>query len=171
MLDMPRQILILALLAAILTACRQANFDSYITKIKELKRPLIPNDLSVPLNNNLADDSLFFGKGFQSLGIISKEKDFYSILLKHKTGLFISTIDFKGNVLDKVELIINNGDLNDSISILSTYELLTNNSLFRTDTIHCNEYDFEGNQYRVAKASSDTIKYSGGKIIFNNSIK
>ena len=122
-------------------------------------------DLAFHIESNRDCDSVFFGKDFSSIGIIYKDKELYSVLLESNSKIFLTTLDLNGHTIDKIELVQNNGVINDSLSIWSTYQLQKDNSFCRIDTIECTEYDPEGNQYLVSKARVDTIKYIGGKII------
>ncbi len=154
-----------------LASCRQntCDFNSYIKTIKTVDRPFTFNsaaDLDVHADNNRDCDSIFFGKGFRSIGIIDIDKEFYSILLEFNNKIFLATVDKNGHIIDQIELEQNDGVINDSLSIWSTYQLEKGLAFYRTDTIECPGYDNEGNQYLVKKAGTDSIQYLNGKITF-----
>ncbi|MBK8369696.1 MAG: hypothetical protein IPL10_20615 [Bacteroidetes bacterium] len=67
--------------------------------------------------------------------------------------------------MDKIELVRNNGVVNDSTSILSTYILQKDNSFCRVDTMEFKGFEPDKNQYSVMLVRIDTVKYVGGKIV------
>ena len=153
-----------------LASCRQnqCDFNSYIQTIKIIDKPFTfksVTDLDVHAETNRNCDSIFFGKNFRSIGIIHKDKELYSVLLESNNKIFLATLDQNGHIMDKIELVQNNGIINDSLSKWSTYQLEKDNSFCRIDTIEKTEYDAEGNQYLVRIARTDSVKYLGGKII------
>ena len=167
---MTLRIYTILILVLTLASCRQnkCDFNSYIQTINFIDKPYTFKsmaDLGFHIASSRDCDSVFFGKDYSSIGIIYKYKELYSVLLESNGKIFLTTLDLNGHTIDKMELVQNNGFINDSLSVWSTYQLQKDNSFCRIDTIERSEYDKEGNQYTVAIARVDTFKYSSGKII------
>ena len=104
-------------------------------------------DLAFHIESNRDCDSVFFGKDFSSIGIIYKDKELYSVLLESNSKIFLTTLYLNGHTIDKIELVQNNGVINDSLSIWSTYQLQKDNSFLQqfiqdlTQTIKVNRIE------------------------------
>ncbi len=167
---MTPRIFTILILVLTLASCRQnkCDFNSYIQTINIIDKPYTFKsmaDLAFHIASNRDCDSVFFGKDFSSIGIIYKDKELYSVLLESNGKIFLTTLDLNGHTIDKIELVQNNGVINDSLSIWSTYQLQEDNSFCRIDTIERREYDEDGNEYFLGISGVDSIKYSNGKII------
>ncbi|MBK8369687.1 MAG: hypothetical protein IPL10_20565 [Bacteroidetes bacterium] len=111
-----------------LPSCRknQCDFNSYIQKIEIIDSSFTFRSfgkLEVHPESNRICDSAFFGKDLRAIGVIKKDKELYSVLLHSYNKMFLETLDQNGHIMDKIELVRNNGVVNDSTSILSTYIL------------------------------------------------
>lgn len=92
-----------------LTSCKQnkCDFNAYIQTINFIDKPFTfnsINDLKFPRASIRDCDSIFFGKGFQSIGIIFKNNEQYSVLLESKSKIFLANLNYEGSLIDKIEL-------------------------------------------------------------------